>query len=99
MDPLQFRKSCSPTSVRLRFADRNRSPAGPRARLQIRIVVASEEIQLPGIRGSGFLGRGQSEIEPEPIRQTLAGLRRKAFEVIVYETPDAAGFLEMALDL
>src|SRR5438067_4652521 len=99
MDRLRFRKSCSRTSVRLRFADRNRSRAGARARLRIGIVLASEQIQLAGIRGSGFLGGGQSEIEPEPIREALAGLRRKAFEVIVHETPDATGFLEMPLDL
>src|SRR2546423_2093109 len=99
MDPLRFRKSCSRTSVRLRFADRNRSRAGAQARLRIGIVLPGEEIQLPWISGGGFLGGGQSKIEPEPIREALAGLRRKTFKVIVHETPDATGFLEMPLDL
>ena len=64
----------------------------------MRVVFSREQIQLAGIGGGGFFGRGKREIEAEAVGEALTGLGGKTFEVIVHETPDAPGFAEMALD-
>src|SRR5712671_4322899 len=53
-------------------------------------VLPGKQIQLAGIGGGGCLGGGKRELEAEAVREALAGLGRKTFEMIVHETPDAA---------
>ena len=43
------------------------------------------------------MGSGRSK--PRRLRETLAGLGREAFEVVVHESPDAARIGQMPLDL
>src|SRR5947209_818477 len=84
MDRLRFRKGCGRTSARRRSGS---------------VVFAGEEIELAWIGGGGFFGGGKGKVEAETLREALTRLGRKAFEVIVDEAPDAAGFVEMPLEL
>lgn len=60
---------------------------------------ASKEIELTGIGRGRFLGGWKRKIETEAIRETLAGLGREAFEMVVHEGPNAPRVGEMPLDL
>src|SRR5205085_4614913 len=62
-------------------------------------ALPGEQVELARIGARGFFGGGKRKLEAEALRQPLAGLGRKTFEVVVHESPNASRFAEVPLDL
>jgi hypothetical protein len=62
------------------------------------IAFTGKKIELPGISGGSFRGRGQDKVKAKAMSETLAGFRGVPFKMVVNEAPDIPDLGQVSFD-